>query len=83
MRTRMANLAALIASLSGAAPMAAAQIGEFPLQMPGPIVHRGWELQDEAQRARSEIGRPIAERRKARLRRVEFCEASSRWRHNS
>ena len=33
--------------------MAAAQTGEFAVQVPGPVVHDAWEIQDELQDARS------------------------------
>src|SRR3984893_12628899 len=55
MRPYIAYSAILIASMLGSRLMAAAQTGEFPLQVPGSVVHRGWELQDRLQAARSAI----------------------------
>jgi hypothetical protein len=45
--------AILIASALCATPMALAQTGEFASQVPGAVVHAGWELQDRLQNARS------------------------------
>src|ERR1700676_3880384 len=53
MRTYIAYSAILIASMLGSRLMATAQTGEFPLQVPGSVVHRGWELQDRLQEPRS------------------------------
>jgi hypothetical protein len=53
MRTYIAYSAILIASMLGSRLMATAQTGEFPLQVPGSVVHRGWEVQDQLQDARS------------------------------
>jgi hypothetical protein len=53
MRVQIALPAILIASLLGSSPMATAQTGEFAGQVPGPIVHDAWEIQDQLQRARS------------------------------
>jgi hypothetical protein len=54
MRAQIAYPAILTASVLGSTLMATAQTGEFPLQVPGSVVHRGWEIQDQAQDARSE-----------------------------
>jgi hypothetical protein len=43
----------MIASLFGSTLMAAAQTGEFAVQVPGPVVHDAWEIQDQLQDARS------------------------------
>jgi cell division septation protein DedD len=53
MRAQIAYSAILAASVLGSTLTATAQTGEFPLQVPGPIVHRGWEIQDQLQDARS------------------------------
>jgi hypothetical protein len=53
MRAKIAHLAILIASLLGSTLMAVAQTGEFVGQVPGPIVHDAWEIQDQLQNARS------------------------------
>ena len=53
MRAQIAHPAILIASLLGSTLMAAAQTGEFATQVPGSVVHDGWELQDRLQNARS------------------------------
>ena len=45
--------ALLIVSALCATPMAMAQTGEFASQVPGAVVHAGWELQDRLQNARS------------------------------
>ena len=53
MRAQIVYPAILTASVLGSTLMATAQTGEFPLQVPGSVVHRGWEIQDQAQAARS------------------------------
>jgi hypothetical protein len=53
MRPQIAHPAILIASLLGSTPVATAQTGEFAGQVPGPIIHDAWELQDQIQNARS------------------------------
>jgi hypothetical protein len=53
MRVQIAYSAIPIASVLSSTRMATAQTGEFPLQVPGAIVHRGWEIQDQLQDARS------------------------------
>ena len=53
MRAQIAYPAILTASVLGSMLTATAQTGEFPLQIPGSVVHRGWEIQDQAQAARS------------------------------
>jgi hypothetical protein len=53
MRVQIAYPAILTAFVLGSTLMATAQTGEFPLQVPGAIVHRGWEIQDQLQDARS------------------------------
>jgi hypothetical protein len=54
MRVQIALPAILIAaSLLGSSPMATAQTGEFANQVPGPIIHNAWEMQDRFQNARS------------------------------
>jgi hypothetical protein len=53
MRVQSSLPAILISSLLGSSHMATAQTGEFATQVPGPIVHNGWELQDQLQNARS------------------------------
>ena len=41
MRAQIAYSTILIASVLGSTLMATAQTGEFPLQVPGSVVHRG------------------------------------------
>jgi hypothetical protein len=53
MRAKIAYPAILTAFVLGSTLIATAQTGEFPLQVPGSVVHRGWEIQDQAQAARS------------------------------
>ena len=53
MRAQIAYPAILTASVLGSTLMATAQTGEFPLQVPGSVVHCGWEIQDQAQALRS------------------------------
>jgi len=53
MRAQIAHSTILIASVLGSTLMATAQTGEFALQVPGSVVHRGWEIQDQLQDARS------------------------------
>jgi hypothetical protein len=54
MRIQITLPAILIAaSLLGSSPMATAQTGEFAGQVPGPIIHNAWEMQDRFQNARS------------------------------
>jgi hypothetical protein len=54
MRIQTALPAIMVASLLGSTLMAIAQTGEFATQVPGSVVHEGWELQDRLQDARSE-----------------------------
>jgi hypothetical protein len=56
MRAEIAYPAILTAFVLGSTRMATAQTGEFPLQVPGSVIHRGWEIQDQFQDARS--GKP-------------------------
>jgi len=53
MRVQIALPAIFIASLVGSSHIATAQTGEFALQVPASVVHRGWEIQDQLQDARS------------------------------
>jgi hypothetical protein len=53
MRAEILPAAITIASLFGSTLMAAAQTGEFAVQVPGPVVHDAWEIQDRLQDARS------------------------------
>ena len=53
MRVHLAYPAMLIGSLLGSTPMATAQTGEFASQVPGSVVHAGWELQEHLQNVRS------------------------------
>jgi hypothetical protein len=53
MRAQIAYPAILTAFVLGSTLTATAQTGEFPLQVPGSVVHRGWEIQDQVQDARS------------------------------
>jgi hypothetical protein len=53
MRAQLAYPAILTAFLLGSTSMAPAQTGEFAVQVPGSVVHDGWELQDRLQNARS------------------------------
>ncbi len=53
MRAKIAPLAVAIASLLGSALTAAAQTGEFAVQVPGPVVHDAREIQDQLRDARS------------------------------
>jgi hypothetical protein len=53
MRAHLAYPAILIAFMLGSTPIATAQTGEFASQVPGAVVHAGWELQDQLQNARS------------------------------
>ena len=50
MRVELAYRASFIAFFLGSTPMAIAQIAS---QVPGSVVHAGWELQDQLQNARS------------------------------
>jgi hypothetical protein len=53
MRVQIALPAILITSLLGWSNIATAQTGEFASQVPGPIIHNAWEIQDQLQNARS------------------------------
>ena len=53
MRAKIVHPAILIASLLGSTLTAVAQTGEFAGQVPGPIIHNAWEMQDRFQNARS------------------------------
>lgn len=53
MRAKILPAAITIASLFGSTLMAPAQTGEFAVQVPGPVVHDAWEIQDQLQDARS------------------------------
>jgi hypothetical protein len=53
MRAKIAHPAILIASFLGSTLTAVAQTGEFAGQVPGPIVHDAWEIQDQLQNAQS------------------------------
>lgn len=53
MRTLIAHSAILIFLLLASSTITLAQTGEFAGQVPGPIVHEGWRLQDQFQNARS------------------------------
>jgi hypothetical protein len=56
MRVQIALPAILIAApLLGSSHMATAQTGEFAGQVPGPIIHNAWEMQDRFQKARSDV----------------------------
>jgi hypothetical protein len=53
MRAKIVHPAILIASLLDSTLTAGAQTGEFAGQVPGPIIHNAWEMQDRFQNARS------------------------------
>ena len=57
MRASIAFPIILLASVPGSTLVAVAQTGEFPLQVPGSVMHSAWEIQDQWQNDRS--GLPV------------------------
>jgi hypothetical protein len=55
MRASIAFPIILLASVPGSTLVAVAQTGEFPLQIPGSVMHSAWEIQDQLQNARSGV----------------------------
>ena len=53
MQLQRTFLVSLLLALLGGTSIATAQTGEFGGQVPGRIVHDGWEMQDRLQRERS------------------------------
>ena len=73
MRAKILPAAITIGSLFGSTLMAAAQTGEFAVQVPGPVVHDAWEIQDPTARCPIwKAGEPFG----ANRRQFEFCEAT-------
>jgi hypothetical protein len=62
--------------------MATAETGEFPLQVSGLVVHRGWEVQGQLQDASSGTPTKSVSRAAGRYE-VEIRKANGRWRHNN
>jgi len=80
MRAQIAYSTILIASVLGSTLMATAQTGEFALQVPSSVVHRGWEIQDQIAGCPIRNARQIGEPHRRKQRGVEIRETSSRWR---
>ncbi len=57
MRAQIAFATLLVASLLGSTPMAVAQTGEFPLQVPGSVIHNAWDTQDQLRDSR--LAKPV------------------------